>query len=123
LGNFQVIKLILTGIRGSPFEHGLFEFDIFIPETYPNEHPRFHANFSKKNQINFGPCFSKDGKVHYIHEYQNSMFTYNYNYNANNKIYTLSTIIHDIQKEVMGDVILDQFENGNKKIDFFLSII
>jgi baculoviral IAP repeat-containing protein 6 len=36
----DVIKALITGPQGTPYENGLFEFDFFLPHDYPTSPPK-----------------------------------------------------------------------------------
>lgn len=59
----QFIKVLIAGSRGTPYEHGLFEFDIYLPVSYPNEVPKCVLRTTGNGKIRFNPNLYSDGKV------------------------------------------------------------
>jgi len=59
----QLIKLLIAGSKGTPYEHGLFEFDIYIPTNYPNEPPMCNLVTTGGGKIRFNPNLYSCGKV------------------------------------------------------------
>lgn len=56
----DVMKFIIVGPAGTPYENGLFEFDLFCPASYPNQSPQcyFRGACGKR----FNPNLHVDGK-------------------------------------------------------------
>ncbi len=61
--NPQFIKFLIAGSRGSPYEHGLFEFDLYIPDNYPNTAPQCNLVTTGKGKIRFNPNLYNSGYV------------------------------------------------------------
>ncbi|XP_076176444.1 ubiquitin-conjugating enzyme E2 T [Ptiloglossa arizonensis] len=56
--NLQILVATIIGPCGSPYNHGIFELEIDIPERYPFEPPRitfitpiYHPNIDNKGRI------------------------------------------------------------------------
>ena len=59
----QNMKFLVAGSRGSPYEHGLFEFDLFLPDTYPSVPPKCNIKTIGKGNIRFNPNLYSNGYV------------------------------------------------------------
>ncbi|KAF2430931.1 hypothetical protein EJ08DRAFT_203695 [Tothia fuscella] len=59
----DMMKVIIVGPQKTPYEGGLFEFDLFCPMTYPNEPPRMHFKTTGGGTAHFNPNLYTDGKV------------------------------------------------------------
>ena len=57
------IKAMIVGPQGTPYENGLFEFDIFMPHNYPSKPPKVVLTTTGSGQIRFNPNLYKSGKV------------------------------------------------------------
>jgi ubiquitin-protein ligase len=57
----QFIKLLIVGPRGTPYEHGLYLFDIYIPTDYPNSPPKLR--FMTNSGVRFNPNLDEKGNV------------------------------------------------------------
>lgn len=47
----DVVKALITGPEGTPYAHGAFEFDIFMPLNFPKMPPKvraLHASFTNR---------------------------------------------------------------------------
>jgi len=49
------IKALIAGPEGTPYYHGLFEFDIFAPPNYPAEPPQVHFLTTASGRVRFNP--------------------------------------------------------------------
>eukprot|EP01120_Amphizonella_sp_Union-15-10_P000113 TRINITY_DN10134_c0_g2_i1.p1 TRINITY_DN10134_c0_g2~~TRINITY_DN10134_c0_g2_i1.p1 ORF type:complete len:250 (+),score=48.77 TRINITY_DN10134_c0_g2_i1:55-750(+) len=59
----DVMKAIITGPKGSPYESGCYLFDIFFPPTYPQDPPLFNLQTTGNGTVRFNPNLYNDGKV------------------------------------------------------------
>jgi len=59
----DVMKVIITGSSGTPYAFGLFEFDVFMTNQYPNHPPMVHLCTTGKGTFRFNPNLYSDGKV------------------------------------------------------------
>ncbi|QDS69753.1 hypothetical protein FKW77_010147 [Venturia effusa] len=59
----DMMKIIIVGPDGSPYEGGLFEFDLWCPFDYPNTPPRMQFKTTGGGQAHFNPNLYTDGKV------------------------------------------------------------
>lgn len=57
------IKVLIAGSRGTPYEHGLFEYDIWLPLNYPNEAPKCNLVTTGNGTIRFNPNLYTNGYV------------------------------------------------------------
>jgi ubiquitin-protein ligase/uncharacterized membrane protein YgcG len=57
------IKAVIVGPAGTPYENGLFEFDILLPATYPNQAPKVILVTTGGGRIRFNPNLYNNGKV------------------------------------------------------------
>lgn len=56
-------KVLITGPIGTPYFGGLFLFDIFIPDSYPDMPPLVNLETTGGNQFRFNPNLYSCGKV------------------------------------------------------------
>ena len=61
--NMQLIKALIIGPEDTPYENGCFEFDIFIPNNYPNEPPKVNIQTTGDGKVRFNPNLYASGKV------------------------------------------------------------
>jgi baculoviral IAP repeat-containing protein 6 len=59
----DVLKVLITGPEDTPYQNGLFEFDIFFPPNYPNVPPKCQFLTTGNGAIRFNPNLYADGKV------------------------------------------------------------
>jgi ubiquitin-protein ligase len=59
----DVLKVIIVGPKGSPYENGLFEFDVFCPANYPDDPPMVKFKTTGGGAAHFNPNLYRDGKV------------------------------------------------------------
>ncbi|KXH35696.1 ubiquitin-conjugating enzyme [Colletotrichum simmondsii] len=58
----DAMKVLIVGPEGTPYENGLFEFDLFCPLDYPERPPKmvFRTTYSRRK---FNPNLYPDGQV------------------------------------------------------------
>ncbi|KAH0565305.1 hypothetical protein GP486_001305 [Trichoglossum hirsutum] len=61
-GRPDVMKCLITGPEGTPYEGGLFEFDVWCPEAYPNCPPKCQLKTTGGGTVGFNPNLYPDGK-------------------------------------------------------------
>ncbi|KAL5117759.1 hypothetical protein ACEQ8H_004369 [Pleosporales sp. CAS-2024a] len=59
----DVQKAIIIGPEGTPYAHGMFEFDIFCDGHFPNQPPKVQFKTTNGGRIGFNPNLYADGKV------------------------------------------------------------
>uniref|UniRef100_A0A7S2HDG1 UBC core domain-containing protein n=1 Tax=Helicotheca tamesis TaxID=374047 RepID=A0A7S2HDG1_9STRA len=59
----DVMKALIMAPEGTPYENGVFEFDIRLPDNYPNDPPLVQFVTTNKNQTRFNPNLYNSGKV------------------------------------------------------------
>lgn len=59
----DVMKIVIVGPANSPYENGLFEFDLLCPLNYPQEPPKMHLRTTGGGTVGFNPNLYHDGKV------------------------------------------------------------
>ncbi|KAK4543244.1 hypothetical protein LTR36_005794 [Oleoguttula mirabilis] len=59
----DVMKILIIGPKGTPYESGLFEFDLFCPSNFPNSPPSMKFRTTGAGQVRFNPNLYNDGKV------------------------------------------------------------
>ncbi|KAI1333146.1 hypothetical protein F5Y16DRAFT_393547 [Xylariaceae sp. FL0255] len=59
----DVMKVLIIGPRGTPYEHGLFEFDMFCTMNYPNEPPKMKLRTTNLGRVRFNPNLYENGTV------------------------------------------------------------
>ncbi|EFX02387.1 ubiquitin-conjugating enzyme [Grosmannia clavigera kw1407] len=57
----DVMKAMIVGPRGTPYENGLFEFDIFCPINFPHSPPHMRLKTTGQGQVRFNPNLYHDG--------------------------------------------------------------
>lgn len=55
----DIMKVLIIGPRGTPYEHGFFEFDLFCPINYPMHPPTMRLTSAKNVRLN--PNIYEDG--------------------------------------------------------------
>ena len=58
----DVMKVLIMGPRGTPYEHGLFEFDLFCPAEFPACPPMMQFRTTGNGYIRFNPNLYECGK-------------------------------------------------------------
>ncbi|KAF2867286.1 hypothetical protein BDV95DRAFT_647791 [Massariosphaeria phaeospora] len=58
----DMMKFVIVGPSGTPYENGLFEFDLFCPANYPFVSPKCWFRGARRG-ITFNPNLHADGKV------------------------------------------------------------
>lgn len=59
----DMIKAMIVGPKDTPYENGLFEFDILLPIEYPTVPPKFHFKTTGGGHAHFNPNLYPEGKV------------------------------------------------------------
>ncbi|KAI0847162.1 hypothetical protein F5Y00DRAFT_254094 [Daldinia vernicosa] len=59
----DIMKVLIIGPRQTPYEHGLFEFDLFCPFDYPNSPPKVLFKTPNTSKGRFNPNLYHDGKI------------------------------------------------------------
>ncbi|KAJ6541873.1 hypothetical protein B0H19DRAFT_1175036 [Mycena capillaripes] len=59
----DVIKVMIAGPDDTPYSGGLFEFDCFMPLTYPTTPPLMHLRTTGGGSVRFNPNLYNCGKV------------------------------------------------------------
>ncbi|KAK3116496.1 glycylpeptide N-tetradecanoyltransferase [Teratosphaeriaceae sp. CCFEE 6253] len=59
----DIMKVLIVGPRGTPYENGLFEFDLFCPSNFPNEPPKMTFRTTGSGWVEFNPNLYANGKV------------------------------------------------------------
>lgn len=62
-GRPDVMKVVIVGPKDTPYENGMFEFDIFCPLEYPNKSPKMWLKTTGGGSVGFNPNLYADGKV------------------------------------------------------------
>jgi len=57
------MKALISGPEGTPYDSGLYEFDIFLPEEYPNKCPSVHFCTTGGGTARMNPNLYHNGKV------------------------------------------------------------
>lgn len=58
----DAMKVLMVGPVGTPYEGGLFEFDLFCPENYPVVAPLVNFKTTGGGRVRFNPNLYEDGK-------------------------------------------------------------
>ncbi|KAK1063515.1 hypothetical protein LTR74_009399 [Friedmanniomyces endolithicus] len=59
----DVMKILIIGPKGTPYENGLFEFDLFCPSNFPNAPPNMLFRTTGGGRVRFNPNLYNCGKV------------------------------------------------------------
>lgn len=59
----QFVKLLISGPRGSPYENGLYLFDVYFPSNYPNAPPKMRFMTTGDGSFRFNPNLDNFGRV------------------------------------------------------------
>ncbi|KAJ4384205.1 hypothetical protein N0V86_001052 [Didymella sp. IMI 355093] len=59
----DVIKFVIIGPEGSPYENGIWEFDMYCPPEYPNVPPMVSFKTTGRGRHGLNPNLYPDGKV------------------------------------------------------------
>ncbi|KAI1377037.1 hypothetical protein F4677DRAFT_65243 [Hypoxylon crocopeplum] len=59
----DMMKVLIIGPKHTPYEHGLFEFDLYCPPDYPNSPPRMRFMTTNGGRTRFNPNLYEDGKI------------------------------------------------------------
>ncbi|KAI2778034.1 hypothetical protein F4815DRAFT_494972 [Daldinia loculata] len=59
----DIMKVLIIGPRDTPYEHGLFEFDLYCPLDYPKSPPRMLFKTPNGSRTRFNPNLYQDGKI------------------------------------------------------------
>ena len=57
------LKAMISGPSGTPYENGLFIFDIFLPDDYPHVPPKVNLQTTGYGTVRFNPNLYNCGKV------------------------------------------------------------
>lgn len=59
----DIMKFLITGPSGTPYENGCFMFDVYFPPEYPNEPPNVNLETTGRHAVRFNPNLYNCGKV------------------------------------------------------------
>ncbi|KAI2607805.1 hypothetical protein GGR54DRAFT_401870 [Hypoxylon sp. NC1633] len=59
----DVMKVMIIGPRHTPYEYGVFEFDLFCPLDYPASPPKMKFMTTNGGRTRFNPNLYEDGKI------------------------------------------------------------
>ncbi|KAJ6623142.1 hypothetical protein B0H10DRAFT_2011350 [Mycena sp. CBHHK59/15] len=59
----DAIKIMIAGPEDTPYSGGLFEFDCFMPLSYPSKPPLMHLRTTGGGTVRFNPNLYNNGKV------------------------------------------------------------
>ena len=59
----DVMKVVIIGPKDTPYENGIFEFDLFCTGNYPNEAPKMKFKTTGGGRAHFNPNLYTDGKI------------------------------------------------------------
>lgn len=63
MSRLDIIKVLIIGPQGTPYQNGAFEFDFYCPETYPNSPPMVQFKQTGSGTESMNPNLYPDGKV------------------------------------------------------------
>ena len=58
----DVMKVLMVGPKGTPYENGLFEFDLLCPIEFPTRAPLMYFRTTGGGKVRFNPNLYEDGK-------------------------------------------------------------
>ena len=61
--NINCLKCLIVGPEKTPYMNGIFEFDVFFPDTYPNSPPKVLLYTTGCGAVRFNPNLYNSGKV------------------------------------------------------------
>jgi len=61
--HMDIIKVMIVGPRGTPYENGCFFFDLSIPENYPQQNPEMIFLTTGNHMYRFNPNLYNEGKI------------------------------------------------------------
>ncbi|KAG6556424.1 hypothetical protein Mapa_002367 [Marchantia paleacea] len=59
----DVLRAMIVGPQGTPYQNGLFMFDIFLPPDYPQVPPNVHFLTTGGGKVRFNPNLYDSGKI------------------------------------------------------------
>ncbi|TPX12817.1 uncharacterized protein E0L32_006697 [Thyridium curvatum] len=59
----DILKVLVVGPCGTPYERGLFEFDMFCPRDFPKKPPKVRLRTTGNGMIRFNPNLYANGTV------------------------------------------------------------
>lgn len=59
----DAVQFMISGPVDTPYSNGLFLFDAYFPESYPNMAPKINLNTTGKGSVRFNPNLYNCGKV------------------------------------------------------------
>ncbi|KAK4236182.1 hypothetical protein C8A03DRAFT_17147 [Achaetomium macrosporum] len=59
----DVLKILISGPTGTPYENGLFEFDMFCDHEFPEKAPKMHFRTTGGGHAAFNPNLYPNGKI------------------------------------------------------------
>ncbi|GMT32399.1 hypothetical protein PFISCL1PPCAC_23696, partial [Pristionchus fissidentatus] len=62
-GRCDIIKVLISGPDDTPYQNGLFEFDVFFPNNYPISAPKCSFLTTGSGNVRFNPNLYNDGKI------------------------------------------------------------
>ena len=63
INNLRHIKALIIGPKDTPYEHGCYIFDIYIPSEYPTTPPKVNLQTTGNGTVRFNPNLYNCGKV------------------------------------------------------------
>ncbi|MCP9263176.1 Baculoviral IAP repeat-containing protein [Dirofilaria immitis] len=59
----DIVKVLISGPDDTPYQNGLFEFDVFFPTSYPFSPPKCAFLTTGDGNVRFNPNLYNDGKI------------------------------------------------------------
>ncbi|KAI1138433.1 hypothetical protein F5Y05DRAFT_404186 [Hypoxylon sp. FL0543] len=59
----DIMKVLIIGPKNTPYEHGMFEFDLCCPMDYPLSPPNMIFRTTYGGKVRFNPNLYEDGKI------------------------------------------------------------
>jgi ubiquitin-protein ligase len=61
--HLNMLIVLISGPKDTPYENGLFEFHVYLPTDYPNSPPQVLLKTTGNNSVRFNPNLYASGKV------------------------------------------------------------
>ena len=125
----DLMKAVICGANGTPYAHGIFEYDLYLPNNYPNTNPKCNLMTTGNQQVRFNPNLYSNG---YVCLSLLGTWRGNANENWDPKLSTILQLLLSIQAVVMSEEVYFNepgYENtagtpdGERKNEGYMNIV